>query len=383
MESTASPNSQPSRRWSFSRVSLPFHLVAASWVVVMLLLARYRPTQYVALLEEDRPIEWTTVWLFGAAGIIQLRRAIRHRFFFDALVAVFCLFVAGEEFSWGQRLIGYGSEYFLAHNYQQEVNLHNLPGFVVQPKWFFIAALTGYGILLPLMARSNRLARLMKRVGATAPPVQLAPWFLAAVVLLVWYPFTLTGEWVESLAGALFLASITFGSGTPWILLSLSLIFGVLMTQVTNRIEHYRDAERSACARKEIDALLDDLTLGDMATEKLKSQQTLHNRVWTAITEGYLDRQGAREFDGTKCGTSTDEAQTRRRYMVDPWGTSYWLSVQRVDDDLRVTVYSFGPNRQSDGSAAGPSGDDISASAYLQQVRKPDVQLGSGDEDER
>jgi hypothetical protein len=42
-------------------------------------------------------------------------------------VAFFCFVVAGKEASWGQRLMGYQpSEYFLANNFQQELNVHNV-----------------------------------------------------------------------------------------------------------------------------------------------------------------------------------------------------------------------------------------------------------------
>lgn len=330
----------------------------------MLLLARYRPAQYAALLQEDRPIEWATVWLFATAAVIHLRRAIRQRLFFDMLVAIFCLLVAGEEISWGQRLIGYGSpQYFLANNLQQEVNLHNLSGAVVTPKWFLIAALAGYGILLPLLARSNRLNDFMKRIGATPPPVQLAPWFAVAAGLLVWYPVTLSGEWVETLAGGLFVASIPLRAGTPLIVVSLALIFGVLMTHITNRIEHQRNTGRSACASEEIKALLDDLTLGNSGTGKLRDQRTLHERVWTAINEGYINRQAAHNFDGTRC--TSDQSQDRRSYMVDPWGTSYWISVRQLDEDRQLfVIYSFGPNRRRDGSPDTPTDDDISLRGY-------------------
>jgi hypothetical protein len=95
----------------------------------MLLVGSVAPERYEMLMQEDRFVEWGTVWLFLAAGLIGLRDSIRQRRIFDGLVALFCLFIAGEEFSWGQRLLGfYSPEYFLANNLQQEVNIHNLPG---------------------------------------------------------------------------------------------------------------------------------------------------------------------------------------------------------------------------------------------------------------
>ena len=272
-------------------VPLLLHVLAALWVVAMLVYASGWPGHYSALLQEDQPVEWGTVWLFAAAGVVHLRQAVRHRRIFDGMVAIFCLFVAGEEFSWGQRLLGYGSpEYFLANNYQQEMNLHNLPGAVVKPKWVFIIALAGFGVLLPVVARFAKSRRLLERIGATAPPMQLVPWFTAAVVLLVWYPITLTGEWVEFLAGGLFIASRKTNAGTLLILLSLALLFGISMTKITGAVEQSRDSTRAACARVEAQSLLNDLTRTDAATEKLKQRRGIHKRVWTAIGGRYIKR---------------------------------------------------------------------------------------------
>ncbi len=72
----------------------------------MLVMGSVAPDRYRALLQEDRIVEWTTVWLFLAAAFVGLRGALTHRRVFDGLVALFCLFVAGEEISWGQRLPG-------------------------------------------------------------------------------------------------------------------------------------------------------------------------------------------------------------------------------------------------------------------------------------
>lgn len=339
----------------------------------MLLLARYSPGQYLKIVQEDRPIEWATVWLFGVAGIIQLRKALSNRLPFDILVGLFFLFVAGEEFSWGQRLLGYSSpEYFLAHNYQQEVNLHNLPGTVLKPKWILLAALAGYGILLPCVALFGRLRALLSRVGATPPPFQLTPWFFAAIILLVWYPYSLTGEWVEALAGGLFVAAIVSRPRTLLILLALALIFGVGMTKVTDAVEHSHDSERSACARNELEGLLKDLTSDGTSTEKLRGRQSFHKRVWTAVSEGSINRQERREFETAQCSAATaEQIQERRSYFVDPWGTSYWLSVTRVEEGLqRVTIYSFGPNRRRDGSSGAVAGDDISVMGYARYESK-------------
>lgn len=248
-----------------------------------------------------------------------------------------------------------------------------MPGAVLKPKWALIIALAGYGALLPLVARFERIRRLLARAGATPPPAALVPWFVAAVVLLLWYPLELTGEWVEFLAGCLFVASRRLASHTLWLVLSLALICGVTLTKITDAVERDRDVGRSACALAEAQNLINDIALSDTATEKLKRRRRLHKRAWAAMNEGYLVREQARAFETTRCGDSTggengddDGGAARRRYAVDPWGMSYWLHAQKIDDERqRVMVYSFGPNRRRDGVAGAPAGNDISAVAVI------------------
>ncbi|MES2663769.1 MAG: hypothetical protein V4629_10765 [Pseudomonadota bacterium] len=81
---------------------------------------------------EDGPTEWTTVaWLLGCSLIcIQrfkqtLPRTAARRIYF--VMVLFFIFGAGEEVSWGQRILGIESnEFFETHNAQTETNLHNL-----------------------------------------------------------------------------------------------------------------------------------------------------------------------------------------------------------------------------------------------------------------
>lgn len=345
-----------------------FYLLAGGWVITMLLLGRYAPVQYSALLQEDRMAEWGTVWVFLFAGLVRLRQAIRERRVFDGLVALFCLFVAGEEVSWGQRLLGVTAlEYFLAHNYQQELTLHNLPQAFLKPKWVLVLTLAGYGVLCPLLARTALGRRLLARVGATAPSLHLVPGYGLAIGLLLWYPLTLTGEWVELLAGSLFLVSARLALPAVSIALVLTPVFAVLLTGGSGAVAHGRDAERSACARAEVQALLDDLTVGKVATPLLRQRGTVHKRVWTARADGYLDQARLATFDGVPCHGSAAQGDTvRRHYLVDPWGMSYWLAVERLDaDQQQVSVYSFGPNRRRDGRPGEPGGDDISVTGVM------------------
>lgn len=370
-EITASAVADQRRDWA---VPAAFHVLVGAWISIMLLLGRFAPDRYYKLMQEDRLIEWGTVWLFLAAGLIGLRHSIRNRRIFDGLVALFCLFIAGEEFSWGQRLLGfYSPEYFLANNFQQEVNIHNLPGSFLKPKWIFMIALAGYGVLLPLLSRARRSHRLLELVGASVPPIQLTPWFIAGIVILLWYPLTLTGEWVELFAGGLFLVATRLQPKMLWINLLLTVVFGFAMIGIGGAIERDRDFARSPCARAETESLLNDVVSGEAATNKLWRRSSIHVRIWTAVDEGYLRREFIREFDGTHCeGAAAQNVGMRKQYGIDPWGTAYWISVEKLSDEERkVVVYSFGPNRGRDGQkdtrGQADAGDDIAATGLLRK----------------
>jgi len=82
---------------------------------------------------EDGLIEWLTVLALFATMVICLRRVwlLRRqaKSLFLAMTLLFALaflFGAGEEISWGQRLLDIeSSEFFKKHNAQGETNLHN------------------------------------------------------------------------------------------------------------------------------------------------------------------------------------------------------------------------------------------------------------------
>ena len=322
-----------------------YHVLAASFVTFCVWLAMRRPEAYAAAMQEDRAIEWLTVFVFAAAGVIVLRRAIVARRAFDGLVGLFLLFVAGEEMSWGQRLLGLTPpSYFLEHNTQQEMNLHNFADVFGSPKDPFVYVLAGYAVLLPVAARVRRLPPLLQRMGATPPPLATIPWFLLAMALLSWYPFRFTGEWTELLAGSAFLAAAGATARALSVLAPSSLAFAFSMQALSAR--GGGDAGFAACASREIAALQRALA------PELSAGGNAHRRVWTFVDLGRLDRDiVASALASVSC---PGESSQRRTFAVDPWGTAYWVRVRRQDSASAVTVYSFGPNRRRD-----EGGDDI------------------------
>ena len=329
----------------------------------MLLLASRAPDRYASAMQEDHLVEWWTALLFAAAAATWLVRAVRHRRLGEGLVGLFCAFVAGEEFSWGQRLFGFTPPSpFLAHNTQQEFNLHNFADIFGRPKWVLAALLFAFGVMLPLATRIRWGSSLAHRLGATPPPLLLIPWFAACIALLVYYPVEFTGEWVECLAGFLFLASAGLGPLAFWLRVAAALVVSFALSAVSAR-GMAADPDRVACARVEAEALLLELTTGPAAVDRILGG-TIHKRAWTAAQDGYFMPGAATSVRGAACtGASATDAEARRRYAVDPWGTAYWIRTNRAGAGTRrVVVYSFGPNRRRDGDAGetGPSrADDV------------------------
>lgn len=342
------------------RARLVAHGALAAWVILWFVLAEVAPLTYDTSLQEDRLVEWLTVALFGAAAAFALRQAVRGRRPFDGLVGAFLLFVAGEEFSWGQRLLGITPpDAFLEHNRQQELTLHNFADVFGEPKWVLILALLGFGLVLPALARTRPGARLLARIGATPPSLALVPWFIGAAVLLLWYPLSFTGEWVEALAGGAFLLAFAPSSRALLTAAGVGVVGALVMTNVSARGRSATPAEL-ACARAETEALLEDLAFGTAATGRLVGSTSVHKRVFTAIDEEYVRADRLAGFAAAACA-GDDEAAERRRHAVDPWGTAYWLDVAREGREIRARVYSFGPNRRRDPR----SGDDVSAEVVI------------------
>lgn len=343
---------------------LATQILAGTFVLIVLAAAYKSGERYESLMQEDRFLEWLTAVLFAIAGVVRLRTAIINRRWFDGLVGLFCLFVAGEEFSWGQRLLGYTPpDWFLAHNVQQEATLHNFADVFGRPKWSLISVLFGYGLLLPLLDRFASTRNVLAKIRATPPPDSLAPWFALAVILLIWYPLSYTGEWVELLAGLLFL-----GAATTTTVFIASVIIGVVASIALASISARRSGGRVSldCARSEVVSLLTDLAEGG-AQARLFSSRSVDRRMWSTIEEGKLDPARLPRFHATRCDVSV--SVSRRQFLVDPWGSSYRVLVRRRPDGLAdLGVYSVGPNRRRD-ARNDPNSDDVVAVRVFDPTR--------------
>lgn len=362
LTATATATTEPPRGRSAGAVV--FHLALAGWVLGMIALAELSFEEYRQLVQEDHFVEWWTAALFAAAGWLHLKGALPPRRWLDLLVALFCLFVAGEEFSWGQRLLGFTPPAgFLEHNAQQELTLHNFSEWFGKPKGVLTLALLAYGGLLPLMARA-RGGRLLARWGATPPPLATVPWFLLAAWLLHWYPVEFTGEWVEALAGGLFLATATRSPGHRLRFAGGAAIAATLLSAVSGSGRGASPAAL-ACASAEAESLLREIVSGHAATDRLLRAASIHKRVWTAVEEGYLRSDAMGSLAAVGCPGEPGGGR-RAAHALDPWGMPYWVRVEDAQEGHRgVVVYSTGPNRRRDGRPGDGGGDDIPAIGEL------------------
>jgi hypothetical protein len=144
--------------------------------------------------EEDHLVEWLTVLglLLGfGVCISRFFRLMKKRNWWFLLVTlllgVMLFFAAGEEISWGQRILGIkSSEYFKEHNAQGETNLHNLvvDGVKLNKLIFTLALGVGmavYLLVIPIVHAKS--AGLKKFLDSSAVPVARTFHIIAFLVM--------------------------------------------------------------------------------------------------------------------------------------------------------------------------------------------------------
>ncbi|MCY3878408.1 MAG: hypothetical protein OXF74_04420 [Rhodobacteraceae bacterium] len=170
-------------------------LLFALGVVLAVFNPDYFQGRYVT---EDGVLEWLTVLALGTAAVVtagRLRQGFRHFTWMQnvtlSCICVLAVFGAGEELSWGQRLIGTDvPEFFLTHNAQEETNLHNL--FVADinvnkhifARGFLALFLFYLLVMTPLYHRSASVRALLDFCGIPMPKrYQIIGYFV--IIILV------------------------------------------------------------------------------------------------------------------------------------------------------------------------------------------------------
>jgi hypothetical protein len=161
------------------------------------------------LIEEDSVVEWIGtlglvggaacfLWAFVLSGrpVLRDRYGIWKRLVLLALALV--LFVAaGEEISWGQRLLGIATPESLSSvNTQDETNLHNLELFqnVLSVDRLFQLFWIGFAVAVPLLARAWEPARRLFDRFLPIFPVSVALLFVLNQIVQTLFQWLLEGN---------------------------------------------------------------------------------------------------------------------------------------------------------------------------------------------
>jgi hypothetical protein len=159
-------------------LALVFTILAVGYILFYTNIARFE-----LYVQEDGIVEWLTVLGLILGCIVCVRRflqLIKHRTAWFLIVTIglglLLFFAAGEEISWGQRILGIkSSEFFKEKNSQGETNLHNLVvgGKKLNKIIFSIGLTIAMGIYLlvfPVLYRyHNGTKRFIDRSGIALP----------------------------------------------------------------------------------------------------------------------------------------------------------------------------------------------------------------------
>lgn len=134
---------------------------------------------------EDGVLEYASAAILLVAAAVAFATAIRlrghprHRVFHFFLAVLFFL-MCGEEISWGQRILGFGTpEALRTINAQEELNLHNMFGYLFDH--LFIALFFVWGCVLPvLFAMFKTIRQIVRTVGLPVPS-----WGLAVMMFII------------------------------------------------------------------------------------------------------------------------------------------------------------------------------------------------------
>ena len=169
-------------------------------------------------VREDHLVEWLTV-----IGLLSASAVSFYRFFtlfkkrkawfllVNFLLGILLFVAAGEEISWGQRILGIeSSEYFKENNLQGETNLHNLEinGVKINKLVFTTLlgiALAGYLVVFPLIYfKNNSFRKFIDKSGISIARLYQIIGFLVVILLTALVRHDKSPELLECGAALLF-----------------------------------------------------------------------------------------------------------------------------------------------------------------------------------
>lgn len=174
--------SRSAKQWNVSeRVACLLFWIPIAGAVLLPPIRIVSMDLYRFLLIEDGPVEWLQFACFLAAGLLGFavarREWDRRNRVYGVLFTFFALmmlFIAGEEISWGQRILGLETpEELDAINKQGEITAHNIYGVL---DVFNLAVFVGSAWAATAWMSGRRLR--LERLGRETPFVFVPPMFL-------------------------------------------------------------------------------------------------------------------------------------------------------------------------------------------------------------
>jgi len=201
--------------------------ILALTLIILLIafgLLYFNPASLDTYLGEDGIVEWLTVGGLLAGSLVCFNRFIalfKKKNWWFLVVTFFLgilLFIAaGEEISWGQRILGIkSSEYFLKNNAQGETNIHNLVvnGVKINKLVFstiLIAVLAIYLVIIPILYKTNKSVKtVMDNSGVPIARLYQITSFLIVFGISGLLKHDRNPELLECGAAALFFLIISF-----------------------------------------------------------------------------------------------------------------------------------------------------------------------------
>jgi hypothetical protein len=202
-------------------LALVFTILAVGYILFYTNIARFE-----LYVQEDGIVEWLTVLGLILGCIVCVRRflqLIKYRTAWFLIVTIglglLLFFAAGEEISWGQRILGIkSSEFFKEKNSQGETNLHNLVvgGKRLNKIIFSIGLTIAMGIYLlvfPVLYRyHNGTKRFIDRSGIALPKAYQVFSMLLVFGITSLLPHEKKAELLEAGIALLFFLVIRFPS---------------------------------------------------------------------------------------------------------------------------------------------------------------------------
>jgi len=163
---------------------------------IMLMIDLISPdTYHHSLSQEDGPLESLTAAFMLTSGCLCLQRARGLELMPKCghiVFGVFLLFVAGEEISWGQRILQFSTpNFFQEYNAQQEFNLHNLKFYGYKVNRVLFGNLLEFSVLAfllisPVLYRENdRVRAVFDNYSIPCPRDRLVVGYVLSVALII------------------------------------------------------------------------------------------------------------------------------------------------------------------------------------------------------